>query len=95
MFKKILNKRKTRKEAEKVLKACTAPLIEFKLTLMDGANVITHSEAINLLIDALGEEVATEWHAEYMNQVDALAKKAVKDLENLIKAEKEKRNKEF
>lgn len=92
MFKNFISKRKTRKEAEKVLKVCTAPLIEFKLTLMDGASVTTHGEAINLLIDALGEEVATEWHAEYMNQVDALAKKAVKDLENLIKAEKGKRS---
>lgn len=91
MLKKFINKRKTRKETERVVKACTTPIIEFKLTLMDGASVTTHGEAINLLIDALGEEVATEWHAEYMNQVDALAKKAVKDLENLIKAEKEKK----
>lgn len=90
MFKNFLNKRKTRKETERVVRACTTPIIEFKLTLMDGANVITHSEAINLLVDALGEDTATEWHAKYMNKVNALAEEAVKELEELVKAEKKR-----
>ena len=92
---RIVKKIKKKKDAAKVVKACSSPLIELKLSLIDGASVKTNGEAIKLLVDALGEDTATEWHAEYMNQVDALAKKAVKDLENLIKAEKEKRNEEF
>lgn len=82
---------KTKKDAAKVVKACSSPLIELKLSLIDGASVKTNGEAINLLVDALGEEKAIQWHSEYFNKANELANMAIEDLEQLVREAKSTR----
>lgn len=92
MLKKFLNNFRVKKDSDRVVKACASPLIELKISLIDGATVQTNGEAIKLLVDALGEEKATKWHADYVNQINELAKKAIEDLEQLVKDEKSSRD---
>lgn len=88
---RIVKKIKEKKDAAKVVKACSTPLIELKLSLIDGALVKTNGEAIKLLVDALGEEKAIQWHSNYFNRANELANMAIKDLELLVSEAKSNR----
>lgn len=86
--KKSLPQKHITKQIKEVVEITKAPLIGVAITIADGATVTTTARAMKMVIDAVGENRAVEWHSKYMDKFNKLTKKCYDELENVIRQAK-------
>ena len=91
--KKSLSQRHITKQTKELVDIVKAPLIGVAITIADGATVTTTARSMKMIIDAVGEDRAVNWHAKYMDKFNKLTKQCYEELEDIIKQAKAEQSK--
>lgn len=86
--KKSLPQKHIIKQTKEIINVAKAPLIGVAITIADGATVTTTARAMKMIIDAIGEDKAVEWHSKYMDKFNKLTKQCYEELEDVIRQAK-------
>ena len=92
--KKSLPQKHITKQTKEIVEVAKAPLIGVAITIADGATVTTTARAMKMVIDAVGEDKAVEWHSKYMEKFNKLTKQCYDELEDIIVQAKAKMSQE-